>query len=113
MKCLLRGEMFDHRSLDEALFHHDHKQRPRHSVFGFRAGAVIAVSAAALGYRDVVSRYDDRSDDPPGCVEAANHSAELSSWSGERTDGMASNNPKRSNLGNDWNLSKSRVVFDC
>jgi hypothetical protein len=28
MKCLLRGEMFDHRSLDEALFHHDHKQRP-------------------------------------------------------------------------------------
>jgi hypothetical protein len=27
MKCLMCGEMFDPRSLDEVLFHHDHKQR--------------------------------------------------------------------------------------
>src|SRR6266480_3744400 len=73
----------------------------------------FAVSAAGLGYRGVISRDDDRCDDPPGCVESANHSAELSSWSGERTAGMASNDPKRSNLGDDRNLSKGRIVFDC
>ena len=28
MKCLVCGETFDRRSLDEVLFHHDHKQRP-------------------------------------------------------------------------------------
>ena len=28
MKCLLCGEMFDRRNLEEVLFHHDHKQRP-------------------------------------------------------------------------------------
>jgi len=28
MECLVCGKMFDRRSLDEVLFHHDRKQRP-------------------------------------------------------------------------------------
>ena len=107
-------EMFDSRSLDEACYFIttiNNVQPFRIRVpSGYRE---FAVSAAALRYRDIVSRNDDRCDDPPGRVESANHSAELSSWSGERTEGMASNNPKRSNLGDDRNLSKGRIVFYC
>ena len=46
MKCLVCGEMFDRRSLDEVLFHHDHKQRPDIPYSGSER-----VKAAAEGLR--------------------------------------------------------------
>jgi len=46
MKCLVCGEMFDPRSLDEVLFHHDHKQRPDIPYSGSER-----VKAAAEGLR--------------------------------------------------------------
>jgi hypothetical protein len=45
MECSECGEMFDRRSLDEVMFHQDHKQRPDIQYSGSEPGTLIRANS--------------------------------------------------------------------